>query len=291
MYNSAKMCTFAAPLHDSILSDLVMNFRTVVDIPRPPFQIEPLEELLFVGSCFADSIGRRFAEEHFPVTVNPYGVMYNPASVMHSVQQWLVSQEGEGAPRITFLTLGTNHVYRLRETGEIVDNCQKRPHHLFIEEQLSVAACLDFLAKAVDALTSLRADVQVVVTVSPIRYAKYGFHGSQLSKATLLLAADELCRRCPCVTYFPAYELVNDELRDYRFYQPDMLHPSQQTVDYIWERLSETFLSPHAKQFVEEWKPIKAALNHKPFHPDSEDYQKFLAQTKEKENQLLSRYI
>ena len=267
-----------------------MDFRTIVDIPRPNFQIEPLEELLFVGSCFADSIGHRFAEEHFPVTVNPYGVMYNPASVLHTVQRWLASLE-DGGPRIVFLTLGTNHVYRLKATGEIVDNCQKRPQNLFEEEELSVAACVDYLSQAVDELLKRRADAHVVVTVSPIRYGKYGYHGSQLSKATLLLAADELCRRHVHVTYFPAYEIVLDELRDYRFYQPDMLHPSAQTVEYIWERLSEVYLSPRAKHFVQDWKPIKAALGHKPFQPESEEYQQFLVQAKEKEKDLLACYI
>ena len=260
-----------------------MDFRTIVDIPKPSFQIEPLEEILFVGSCFADAIGQRFAEEHFPVTVNPFGVMYNPASVLHTIQRC------EQAPRVVFLTLGTNHVYRLKETGEIVDNCQKRPQQLFQEEELTVEQCVDFLAQAVDELLRRRSDANVVLTVSPIRYAKYGFHGSQLSKATLLMAVDALCRQYGCVSYFPAYEIVFDELRDYRFYQSDMLHPSAQAVDYIWERLSEVYLSPLAKQFVRDWQPIKAALRHKPFHPDSDEYQKFLAQAKEKETELLSR--
>ena len=231
-----------------------MLFSTKVDIEKPGFQIEPLEPLLFVGSCFADSIGRRFVEERFPATVNPFGVMYNPASVLHTVRRWLSQQDGQPmgdapasadsgqTPRIAFLTLGTNHVYRLRDTGEIVDNCQKRPQRLFQEEQLTVGQCADYLSQAVDDLLRRRADAQVVVTMSPIRYAKYGFHGSQLSKATLLLAADELTRRYPCVTYFPAYEIVFDELRDYRFYQPDMLHPSPQAVEYIWERFVESYI-------------------------------------------------
>ena len=261
-----------------------MDFRTVVNITQPPFLIEPLEKLLFVGSCFADSIGRRFQEEHFPVVVNPFGTMYNPASVLHTIGRT------EAAPRIAFLTLGTNHVYRLKSTGEIVDNCQKRPQNLFQEEELSVEECVGFLSQAVDVLRRRRADVHVVVTVSPIRYAKYGFHGSQLSKATLLLAAHELCCREACVTYFPAYEIVLDELRDYRFYQPDMLHPSQQAVDYIWERLYEQYLSPRARQFVKDWQPIKAALGHKPFHPDSDDYRQFLAQAEAREQALLVQY-
>jgi len=262
-----------------------MTFRTVVDVPSPGFTIEPLEEILFVGSCFADSIGRRFQEEHFPVVVNPFGVMYNPASVLHTVLRC------EASPRVTFITLGTNHVYRLKETGEIVDNCQKRPQRLFQEEELSEQQCVDCLSQAVSELQHRRPDAHVVVTVSPIRYAKYGYHGSQLSKATLLRAADELCRSNHAVSYFPAYELLLDELRDYRFYQPDMIHPSQQAVDYIWERLSEVYLSPRAKQFVKDWQPIKAALGHKPFHPDSSDYQQFLAEAKKKEEALLAYYI
>lgn len=261
-----------------------MDFRTVVNIEKPPFLIEPLEKMLFVGSCFADSIGRRFEEEHFCVTVNPFGVMYNPVSVLHTVERC------EMAPRVAFFTLGTNHVYRLKETGEIVDNCQKRPQYLFTEEQLSVDECVGALAKAVEILQTRNAGVQVVVTVSPIRYAKYGFHGSQLSKAVLLMAADRLAQASEAVTYFPAYEIVLDELRDYRFYQPDMIHPSQQAVEYIWQRLSETFFSERAKQFVRDWKPIKDALNHKPFRPESEEYQLFLASYKEKESALLARY-
>ena len=267
-----------------------MDFRTIVTIEEPTVKIEPLEPLLFVGSCFADSIGRRFAEERFPATVNPYGVMYNPASVLHTVERWIAEQDGR-VPPFTFLTLGTNHVYRLRETGEIVDNCQKRPQRLFQEEVLTVEQCVDFIAEAVEALRSRRDDAQVIVTVSPIRYAKYGFHGSQLSKAALLMAADELVRHYPDhVTYFPAYEIVLDELRDYRFYQPDMLHPSGQAVEYIWERLTETFLSPRTRQFLTEWKPIKQALAHRPFNPESTEYQQFMAETRQKEQVLLSKY-
>lgn len=261
-----------------------MQFRTVVDIQKPPFTIEPLEKMLFVGSCFAENIGKRFQQEHFQVTVNPFGVMYNPASVLHTVDRI------EDIPRCVFITLGTNHVYRLKTTGEIVDNCQKRPQSLFHEEELSREQCTDFILQTADQLVQRRNDVQLVITVSPIRYAKYGFHGSQLSKAVLLLAANEACSQRKFITYFPAYEIVLDELRDYRFYQPDMIHPSQQAVEYIWERLAELYLSDRAKQFVKDWKPVKDALNHRPFNPDSEDYRLFLEQTKLKEQQLLARY-
>lgn len=261
-----------------------MDFRTVVNIPKPEFQIEPLEPILFVGSCFADSIGHRFEQEHFPVTVNPFGVMYNPASILHTVQRCEVS------PRVAFLTLGTNHIYRLKETGEIVDNCQKRPQSLFQEEELSINQCVDYLSQVVDELYRRCPDIHVVVTVSPIRYAKYGFHGSQLSKAVLLLAANQLTNERPFVTYFPAYEIVLDELRDYRFYQSDMLHPSDQAVEYIWQQLVEAYFSPRAKQFLREWKPIKEALGHRPFQPDSDTYREFLEKARRQEKEILARY-
>lgn len=257
-----------------------------MSVGRAPFSIRPCCRMLFVGSCFADSMGRRFADDKFRAVVNPFGVMYNPASVLHTVERY----EGE-PPEVAVLTLGTNHVYILKETGEIVDNCRKRPQRLFREELLTVDGCLGYLSRAVDTLLSRNPDVRVVVTVSPIRYAKYGFHGSALSKAVLLLAADRLAAAYPdVVEYFPAYEIVNDELRDYRFYAEDMLHPSQQAVAYIWERFAEAFFSEDTWGFLEEWRPIKEALAHRPFRPDSDEYKEFLAATMRKAELLARKY-
>lgn len=305
-----------------------MQFRTIVDIPRPAFSIAPCEEMLFVGSCFADNIGRRFKDEMFRATVNPFGVMYNPASILHTVERTDV------APRVAVFTLGTNHVYILRETGEIVDNCQKRPHRLFEERELTVEECKDYLLRAVNILRERRPDVKVIITVSPIRYAKYGFHGSQLSKATLLLAADLLIKETTLnressidkelnfskessiskessfskesgiskdvsfndeqggavVTYFPAYEIVNDELRDYRFYADDMLHPSSVAVEYIWQRMVETFFSDEAKTFLREWAPLKKGFSHRPLNPDGDEYKAFLAKLHAEAKLLKQRY-
>ena len=305
-----------------------MQFRTIVDIPRPAFSIAPCEEVLFVGSCFADNIGRRFKDEMFRATVNPFGVMYNPASILHTVERTDV------APRVAVFTLGTNHVYILRETGEIVDNCQKQPHRLFEERELTVEECKDYLFRAVNILRERRPDVKVIITVSPIRYAKYGFHGSQLSKATLLLAADLLIKETTLnressidkelnfskessiskelgfskesgiskdvslneeqggavVTYFPAYEIVNDELRDYRFYADDMLHPSSLAVEYIWQRMVETFFSDEAKTFLREWAPLKKGFSHRPLNPDGDEYKAFLAKLHAEAERLKQRY-
>lgn len=277
-----------------------MKFRTEVNIDKPTFSIRPLERMLFVGSCFADNIGRRFQEDKFRAVVNPYGVMYNPVSVLHTVKRFVEdSRQSSGVGASPFdeserwvcvFTLGTNHVYRLKETGEIVDNCRKRPQRLFQEEELTIDQCREALSEAVGILEKINPEVKVIVTVSPIRYAKYGFHGSQLSKATLLLAADELCREHDNCTYFPAYEIVNDELRDYRFYKEDMLHPSEQAVSYIWERFSELYFSKETSSFLEKWRPIKEALGHKPFNPDAEEYKLFMLRTMERIKELQRLY-
>ena len=136
-----------------------MEFRTIVDIEKPDFEIGPCEEMLFVGSCFATEIGKRFQEEKFRTMVNPFGVMYNPASILHTIEKLFTDQY----PRFTtvFLTLGTNHAYRLKETGEIVDNCQKRPAALFDEEELTVDQCADYLQQAINILREKDPDVHI----------------------------------------------------------------------------------------------------------------------------------
>lgn len=263
-----------------------MEFRTIVNIPRPTFELEPCERILFVGSCFADNIGKRFEEEKFRAMVNPFGVMYNPVSVLHTVRK-VANHTFDTA----VFTLGTNHVYVERATGKIVDNCQKRPQREFEERELTVEECADALREAITLLRQANPKVNVIITVSPIRYAKYGYHGSQLSKAVLLLAADKVIKEeGERVYYFPAYEIVNDELRDYRFYKADMLHPNEQAVEYIWEQLMATCFSAEAKQFLEEWRPIKEALAHRPFHPEAAAYQDFIKKTKEKAKMLELRY-
>lgn len=263
-----------------------MEFRTIVNIPRPTFELEPCERILFVGSCFADNIGKRFEEEKFRAMVNPFGVMYNPVSVLHTVKK-VANHTFDTA----VFTLGTNHVYVERATGEIVDNCQKRPQREFEERELTVEECADALREAITLLRQANPKVNIIITVSPIRYAKYGYHGSQLSKAVLLLAADKVIKEeGERVYYFPAYEIVNDELRDYRFYKADMLHPNEQAVEYIWEQLVATCFSAEAKQFLEEWRPIKEALAHRPFHPEAAAYQDFIKKTKEKAKMLEQKY-
>ena len=242
-----------------------MEFRTPVTIDKSPFAIDPCERMLFVGSCFADNIGSRFVDDKFRATVNPFGVMYNPASILHTVERYLAAETAEVARTAVFT-------------------------RLFTERSLSVDECAAYLREVIARLRERRPDMRVILSVSPIRYAKYGFHGSAVSKATLLLAADEVARQTDACIYFPAYEIVCDELRDYRFYAPDMLHPSQQAVDYIWERFADTFFSSKTKAFMSEWLPIKAALNHRPFNPESAEHRVFIEKTQQRVATLKAHY-
>lgn len=284
-------------------------FRTIVPLPEAPFRIGAAERVLCIGSCFADEIGRRFQYDHFPTVANPFGVMYNPASVLHSVTKVTKCQSNKAT--LAILTLGTNHVYIDRATNEIVDNCQKRPASDFVERCLSVDECADYLRRSIQLLHEWNPEMKIILTVSPIRYRKYGYHESQLSKATLLMAVEKVAptpnptqregslasfaadngasnaNQAPlplgwtgdALLYFPSYEILLDELRDYRFYAPDMLHPSPQAVDYIYRRFQDCFFSDEARQYVSEWRPIREALAHRPFNPDSSEYQTFRKQT------------
>jgi len=269
-----------------------MQLTTPVTIPQSPIKLQPQDDILFVGSCFADNIGKLFVDNGFKATVNPFGVMYNPVSILHTLDKY------DGTPSVALFTLGTNHVYREKASGEIVDNCQKRPQKLFQEEVLSVENCVEILHKIIThpALSKCKL---IIFTVSPIRYKKYGFHESQLSKATLQLAVDEVIKEASSATigedychlnYFPAYEIVLDELRDYRFYASDMIHPSEQAVDYIFERFRDTFFSKETNNYYTEYQPIKHALNHKPFNPDSEEYKEFLSNTRKKLKEFLEKW-
>ncbi len=257
-----------------------MELQTKVEVKPSLWKIEPCARMLFVGSCFADNVGHRFQEELFRAVVNPYGVMYNPISVLHTVTRL------DDRPPVAVVSLGTNHVYIDKAAGEVVDNCRKRPASDFEERELSVDECFDAIAKVVEKVRD-----HVILTVSPIRYRKYGYHGSQLSKATLLLAVDRAVRAFPGkAEYFPSYEIVCDELRDYRFYEPDMLHPSRQTVEYIFERFGQAYFSKDTLEFLRAWRPLKEALGHRPSDQESPEYKAFIQETWRKIDSLRERY-
>ena len=189
------------------------------------------------------------------------------------------------------LTFGTAYVYEQKETGKVVANCHKLPESNFNRRLLLVDEIVDEYTSLITSLAARNPNLKILFTVSPIRHIRDGMHANQLSKSTLLLAIDRLQQLFPQhVFYFPSYEIVLDELRDYRFYADDMLHPSTLAVRYLWERFSETFFSADTKQIMAEVEDIRRDLAHKPFHPASEAYQRFLGQIVLKIERLIGKY-
>ena len=189
------------------------------------------------------------------------------------------------------LTWGTAWVYEDRETGRVVGNCHKLPEACFRRRRLSVEEIVADTASLLSVMLARNDRLQVVLTVSPIRHVRDGLHDNQLSKATLLLAAEQVRAAFPDrVFYFPAYELLLDELRDYRFYADDLVHPSDLAVRYVWERFIEWCLSPDAHRVMAEVEDIRKALAHRPLHPESEEYKRFLGQIVLKIERLNGKY-
>ena len=187
------------------------------------------------------------------------------------------------------LTFGTSWVYE--QTGHIVANCHKQPESVFTRRQLSVQEIVSDYTSLFSGLIARNPKLKVIFTVSPIRHVRDGMHANQLSKAILLLAIDQLQAAFPeHVFYFPAYELLLDELRDYRFYADDMVHPSPQAVRYVWEKFVQTCLSEDALEIMQESENINKALSHKPFHPESDEYKRFLGQIVLKIDRLNKKY-
>lgn len=178
-----------------------------------------------------------------------------------------------------FLTLGTAWVYELNETKQIVNNCHKTPSSQFTRKKLSVEECVTVLEREIQKLQNINPNLQVIFTISPIRHWKDGAHENQVSKATLFLAIDSLQKSMRNIGYFPAYELLMDDLRDYRFYDEDMLHPSVTAVEYIWETFSKTYFSKETTDLISKIEAIQKAVEHRPFNAQSQSYKTFLQNT------------
>ncbi|MEG1544464.1 MAG: GSCFA domain-containing protein [Tannerellaceae bacterium] len=300
-----------------------MDFRTQIIIPHMPFDFSYDDKVMVMGSCFADNIGNRLIDSKFRVDANPFGTLYNPASIASSLRllmepkpfteddlflhnglyhsfshhgrfssvsaettlQMINSQLAASADSLRkasrlIVTLGTAYTYRSKETDQVVANCHKLPDKAFTRERLTVQQIVWDWKECLRNLHALNPDLCVLFTVSPIRHWKDGAHANQLSKATLLLAVEAIQQVCPeQIAYFPAYELMMDELRDYRFYADDMLHPSPLAVEYIWQQFAASLFSPDTQRALREWIEIQKAINHKPFNPSSEGYRQFILQT------------
>lgn len=299
----------------------IMEFRTKVELPVGNEKIHHSDRLMLWGSCFAENIGKLLNEYKFACDLNPFGILYNPASIAQAVQtlqekrlyseadllwnknswhslmhhsafsspekeeclsaiNYRIDKGYESLMQANWLifTWGTARIYEWRETGEIVGNCHKLPEKLFTRRLMEVNEIVSAYTHLLTKLHNQNPRLHVLFTVSPIRHAKDGMHGNQLNKATLLLAAEKLCQTLPFCFYFPSYEIMMDELRDYRFYADDMLHPSGLAINYIWQCFKDSFFDSKTLQFIKQWDEVKKALAHRPFNPQSDGYRSFLSQ-------------
>lgn len=311
-----------------------MKFRTEIEripLPRP---IDRGEGIMLLGSCFTDHIGQWLSDAWLPVMCNPYGVLFNPASIANTLlrlksndlyipvlhehngqfysfdhhgkwsgsdadllTQQLIDLETEAhsflsSAKHLIITLGTSWIYERQ--GQIVANCHKFPASDFTRRRLSVDEIVEQWSQVIEALTphnlstTQPQELTITFTVSPIRHVKDTLHGNQLSKSALLLAIDELQRRYPNrVQYLPVYELFMDDLRDYRFYADDLVHPSTMAIEAVKELFSECAMTPALRQYMHDAEPIVRALQHRPSDPESPQYKVFLQETLKKKNRLL----
>lgn len=189
-----------------------------------------------------------------------------------------------------FITYGTSWVYQLKASNAVVANCHKVAQDQFEKVILSVTEIENAIQNSIDLIQKLNPNCQVVFTVSPVRHIKDGFVENQRSKANLISAMHTSISQHPTSSYFPSYEIVMDELRDYRFYAQDLLHPNAVAIDYIWERFCESNITDAAQQVMQEVESIQKGMAHRPFHPDSISHSKFLQKLKEKSAQLEAQY-
>jgi hypothetical protein len=309
-----------------------MKFFTEITIPESIHKIGYSTKLVMMGSCFAENIGGKLQCFKFNVDLNPFGILYNPASIVSSLQrlidrQLMVSGDlflDEGAwqsfshhsrfasidrdealenmnsrivaghqnlaqARFLFVTFGSSWVYELVETGQIVSNCHKVEANRFRRFRLGVPQIVSLFVPLLKKLREFNPGLQVVFTVSPIRHWKDGTVENQLSKATLIVAIHEIIQQAGG-SYFPSYEIVMDELRDYRFYSEDMIHLSDIAVNHIWGKFSETYLSEEAQKILKEVRKITEAASHKPFNSGSAEFKKFAGTCYNKASDLMLKY-
>lgn len=299
-----------------------MNFTTPIHIPAADKPIAYTDHILLLGSCFADNIAAKLAEYYFQITANPFGTLYNPLSIEQALSLQQVPelvewgglyhsmyhhgafsspdrlQTGQNIRRsidclqrafaeasVVIITFGTAWVYE--QDGVVVANCHKIPADRFTRRRLSV----EEIVSAWQPVLSAHSDKHFIFTVSPIRHIKDGLHENQLSKATLLLAILQLAEnQSVSIDYFPSYEILIDELRDYRFYADDMLHPSSVAVNYIWERFVSTYMSAATQQEMHPLHQLYLDRHHTLLHPDSPASQAFLDHLSRQTAHLRTRY-
>ncbi|WP_415372840.1 GSCFA domain-containing protein [Patiriisocius sp. Uisw_047] len=297
-----------------------MKLQTTLNIPAQNPKIDYASNVLLLGSCFSQNIAEKLAYFQFQSLSNPFGIVFNPVSIVllmeralknetftekdifyhnerwqcyevHSElsqldavayvallnEQLLLLKDSLLSASHVIITLGTAWVYELKETKSVVANCHKVPQIVFEKRLLSVSEIEASLQKLQSLLTEHRESATLIYTVSPVRHIKDGVVENSRSKAHVLTAVHNLKSH-----YFPSFEIMMDELRDYRFYAPDMLHPNQVAIDYIWERFNDIWIASETRPLQKKIAAIRQGLAHRPFNEDGDGHQKFLKNLQQK---------
>jgi len=306
-----------------------MNFKINFDIQPPESKLNIKHKLMLLGSCFASTIGEKLVEHKFKTLINPNGILFNPINVFSSLQSYILgktftekdlflneelwySWQHHGLfadmdkkvalkninhsqeQAISYiknvdtliLTFGSAFVYEHSETKEIVANCHKVAQKHFKKRLLTVTE----IVQAFNQCGIVNLDSKIILTVSPVKYLRDGLIENTLSKSILIQSIYEIIQQHKNVYYFPSYEIVTDELRDYRFYENDMVHPNALAINYVWERFGNTLFDEETMKLLKEIKDILSAKQHKPFNPKTIKHQFFLKTYLEKAKTLSNNF-
>ncbi|MFT6871934.1 MAG: hypothetical protein ACJAVN_000939 [Roseivirga sp.] len=300
-------------------------FRTEIDNIHLPFSISHQDQLMTLGSCFAEEIGQKLVSNKFKTQVNPFGTIFNPLSIFELIslameptaiiEDAMLERDGlyynykfhssyrsetkSGLlkmiqdqleqtrkqltkTKVLFLTFGTAWAYQAKNSQMLVANCHKQPQKHFNKYLLGYEEILTTFMGMKESLQEINPDLQIVLTVSPVRHTKETLSLNAASKSVLKLACHYLSDMAENVNYFPSYEIMLDDLRDYRFYEKDLIHPNEQAIDYIWDVFTKTFCTGNTRKTLNEWDKVSRSISHKPFNTKDEKHQRFLHQTLEK---------
>ncbi len=281
------------------------NFRTEIQIFKSNTSINHQHKILIIGSCFAENIGVELIKNKFQVLINPFGVLFNPASIAQCLnniifkdkftedelffhneewisfqhhsdfsntdkkhciqyinQQFIESKSFLKTADFLLITLGSSIAYRLKSNQQIVANCHKLPANSFYKIHLDYYETNKLLQECIDNIKNINPKIKIIFTLSPVRYIKESFIENSLSKAHLRIAIEKLLNTYEATEYFPAFEIMMDDLRDYRFYQPDNIHPSDLAISYIWKIFSQTYFNEETKKLNLQINEITNAYHH-----------------------------
>lgn len=310
-----------------------MQLQTQIPIEKQSHNlIDYGSNVLLLGSCFSDNIGKKLDYFKFQNLQNPFGILFHPKGIenliSHAIEgkiylekdiffhneQWhcfdthsklsntskenllndlntIIKSTNEQIRASThiIITLGTTWMYRFIETNSIVANCHKVPQKQFRKELMSLEEVIQSLENIINLVKKVNSEASIIFTVSPVRHLKDGFIENAQSKAHLISAIHKVINNQ--LYYFPSYELMMDELRDYRFYEEDMIHPNNTAINYIWDKFIKGWISEQALKTMDEVDVIQKGLLHKPFNPESKAHQLFLQNLETKKIELQKKFL